>query len=112
MRKTLEDFGYDYQKYANYLESAECANDEGYSIYADEKGNIYESDDWTKGHGHKNTENGYNRDKDDARSQGRSWKNPWLKYEQGLNLTPEEINFLNISQVENKVQKRRVLKIK
>lgn len=53
-RKTLADFNYDYQAYADYLESAECANDEGYDIYADINGNIYESDDWTKGHGHKN----------------------------------------------------------
>ena len=26
-RKTLADFNYDYQKYADYLESPECAND-------------------------------------------------------------------------------------
>lgn len=34
-RKTLEDFkkwdgSYDYQAFADYLESAECANDDGY----------------------------------------------------------------------------------
>lgn len=94
-RKTLADFNYDYQAYANYLESAECAKDDGYDTYADINGNIYESDDWTKGHGHKNIYNGYNRDKDDDRSQGRKWKNPWLKYAEKLNLTSEEVEFLN-----------------
>lgn len=93
-RKELSDFGYDYQAYANYLESAECANDEGYSVYADIKGNIYESDDWTKGHGHRNTNNGYNRDKNDSRSSGRPWKNPWLKYASKLGLTEEEIQLV------------------
>ena len=41
-RKTLADFNYDYQAYANYLESAECANDDGYDTYVDINGNIYE----------------------------------------------------------------------
>lgn len=93
-RKTLADFNYDYQAYADYLESAECANDDGYDTYADINGNIYESDDWTKGHGHKNVNNGYSRDKDNDRSQGRKWKNPWLKYAEKLNLTPAEFEFL------------------
>ena len=96
MRKTLEDFNYDYQAYANYLESAECANDEDYDIYADEKGNVYErtDGDWTKGHGHKNTENGYNRDKDDEKSKGRPWKNPWLLYNEQIILNKNEIQLL------------------
>lgn len=94
-RKTLADFNYDYQAYADYLESAECANDDGYDTYVDINGNIYESDDWTKGHGHKNVNNGYERDKDDDRSKGRKWKNPWLKYEKKLNLTSEEVEFLS-----------------
>ena len=96
-RKSLSDFGYDYQAYANYLESAECANDEGYSTYVDVPGgNIYESTDgdWTKGHGHQNVNNGYNRDKDSASSKGRPWKNNWLKYSEKLNLTKEEMQFL------------------
>ncbi len=93
--KTLADFDNNYQAFADYLESAECANDEGYDIYADIKGNIYESDDWTKGHGHKNVYNGYDRDKDDDSSKGRPWKNPWLKYTEKLNLTDEEVQFLN-----------------
>lgn len=93
-RKTLADFNYDYQAYADYLESAECANDDGYDTYVDHKGNIYESDDWTKGHGHKNVYNGYDRDKNDDRSKGRGWKNPWLKYAEKLNLTSEEVEFL------------------
>lgn len=104
-RKTLSDFDYDYQKYADYLESAECANDEGYDTYVDINGNIYESDDWTKGHGHKNVHNGYERDKDDDRSNGRSWKNPWLKYLKKLNLTDDEVNFIN----ENKNVKKLTL---
>lgn len=103
MRKTLEDFKesdgtYDYQAYADYLDSAECANDDGYDILVDVKsGNIYErtDDDWTKGHGHRNVFNDYDRDKDDKRSKGRPWKNPWLKYAEKLNLTSQEIDFLN-----------------
>lgn len=94
-RKDLSDFNYDYQAFANYLESAECANDDGYDTYVDHKGNIYESEDWTKGHGHKNVYNGYERSKDDERSNGREWKNPWLKYDRNLNLSEEEINILN-----------------
>ena len=93
-RKELSDFNYDYQAYANYLESAECANDEGYDTYVDINGNIYESDDWTKGHGHKNVFNGYDRDKNDPSSNGRTWKNPWLKYFEKLNLTEEELSFI------------------
>ncbi len=97
-RKDLSDFNYDYQAYANYLESAKCANDEGYDTYVDTiGGNIYErtNDDWTKGHGHKNVNNGYDRDKNDERSGGRNWKNPWLKYAEKLNLSSEEIQYLN-----------------
>lgn len=96
-RKTLEDFNYDHQAFADYLESAECANDDGYDILVDvESGNIYErtDKDWTKGHGHKNVFNGYDRDKDDERSKGRKWKNPWLKYVEKLNFTEEEIKLL------------------
>lgn len=98
MRKTLEDFNYDFQAYADYLESAECANDDGYDILVDvPSGNIYEriDGDWTKGHGHKNVNNGYDRDKDDERSKDRPWKNSWLKYVEKLNLTEEEFNFIN-----------------
>lgn len=95
-KKTLKDFNYDYQAYANYLESAKCANDEGYDIYADEKGNIYErtDGDWEKGHGHKNVFNGYERDKDDDRSKGRPWKNPWLIYKETLELSLTEKQLL------------------
>lgn len=77
-RKTLADFNNDYQAYADYLESAECANDEGYDTYVNvPKGDIYTSSDWTKGHSHQNVKTGYNRTEDDPRSSGRSWKNPW-----------------------------------
>ncbi len=95
--KTLKDFNYDYKAYANYLESAECANDNGYDILVDVPGgNIYErtDGDWTKGHGHKNVKNGYDRDKDSESSKNRKWKNPWFIYIERLNLTPEEILFL------------------
>lgn len=80
MRKTLEDFNYDYQAYANYLESPECANDDGYDTLVDvPSGNIYTSKDWTKGHGHQNVFNGYDRKEDDPKSNNddHPWKNPW-----------------------------------
>ena len=93
-RKTLADFGYDYQAYANYLESAQCANDDGYTVFGDQNGNVYEAldGDWTKGHSHiKDGSNWPGRSLDDPKSQGRSWKNPWLKYADKLNLTEEEM---------------------
>lgn len=37
-RKTLENFEYDFQTFADYLESAECANDEGYDTFVDAQG--------------------------------------------------------------------------
>lgn len=79
-RKTLADFNYDYQAYANYLESAECANDDGYDGYGDQHGNYYTptDGDWTKGHGHKNENTNYDRKSDDPRSRGRNWKNNWV----------------------------------
>lgn len=98
-RKTLADFNYDYQAYANYLESAECANDDGYDIYADYNGNIYErtDGDWSKGHGHNNVNDPREpRKPDDPSSAGRKWKNYWLKYAEKLNLTAEEIQFLKV----------------
>lgn len=105
-RKTLSDFNNDYQKYADYLESAECANDDGYDILVDvPSGNIYErtEGDWRKGHGHENVNNGYKRDKDDPKSKGRSWKNPWLIYLKNLKITLEEIQYIknNESSKEN-----------
>lgn len=77
-RKTLEDFDYDFQAFADYLESAECANDEGYDTFVDvQGGNIYTSSDWTKGHSHKNVFTNYERTEEDPRSQGRKWENRW-----------------------------------
>lgn len=73
--KTPADFNYDYDKYVEYRNSAQSLNDEGITHVADAKGNVYDSDDWTKGHGHRNSENGYNRPKDDPRSKGREWRN-------------------------------------
>ncbi len=95
-RKTLSDFNYDYQAYADYLESAECANDDGYEIYGDRNGNVYTptGGDWTKGHGHKNENTNYDRKPNISDSKGRPWKNPWLKYEDKLNLSDEEIQLL------------------
>lgn len=109
MRKTLEDFKnekgeYDYQAFADYLESSECANDDDYDIYVDEKGNIYErtDGDWTEGHGHTNVYNGYTRKPEDPNSKNRKWKNPWLKYAKKLNLNEEEIKLLNFLCLLNK----------
>lgn len=94
-RKTLADFNYDYQRYADYLESPECANDEGYSIYADNRGNIYDSDDWRKSHGHYNVNSKWGgRDKDDPESKNHPWKNPWDKLVEALKLSPEEAQLL------------------
>ena len=52
-RKTLEDFNNDYQAYANYLESAECMQDDGIDVYAEGR-NVYTptNGDWREGHGH------------------------------------------------------------
>ena len=96
-RKTLADFNYDYQAYADYLESPECTNDDGYDVIADQYGNVYTptDGDWSKGHGHQNENTDYNRPSDSKDSYGRKWKNPWLKYAEKLNLTPEEVEFLN-----------------
>lgn len=95
-RKTLEDFNYDYQAYADYLESAECADDDDYDIYADINGNVYQRTDgsWQKGHGHKNDKTNYDRKPDDPSSIGRDWKNPWLKYKEKLILTKEELTLI------------------
>jgi len=112
-RKTLEDFNYDYQAYADYLESAECANDEGYDIYADHKGNIYErtDGDWNKGHGHNNVNDPRApRDSNDPSSIGRKWKNPWLKYAGKLNLTAEEIQFLEVLYTYKQVKQNQEIK--
>ncbi len=97
-RKTLEDFNYDYQAYADYLESPECVNDDGYDVIGDQYGNVYTptEGDWTKGHGHKNENTNYDRKPEDKDSYGRKWKNPWLKYADKLNLTAEEIQFLEV----------------
>lgn len=95
-KKELSDFNYDYQAYADYLESAECADDEGYDIYADANGNIYErtNGSWQIGHGHKNEKTNYDRKPDDERSIGRPWKNPWLKYQKTINVTQLEMQLV------------------
>lgn len=96
-RKTLEDFDNDYQAYADYLESAECADDEGYDIYADEKGNIYERTEgsWVKGHGHNNINDSRPpREPNDPQSYGRKWYNRWLKYMDRIQLSEDEIQLL------------------
>lgn len=101
-RKTLEDFNYDYQAYADYLESPQCLQDDGIDIYAEGR-NVYTptDGDWTKGHGHYVDNSGlnkedYNRDANDEKSKGRPWYNKWLKYAEKLNLTAEEIKFLEV----------------
>ena len=84
-RKSLKDFNNNYQAYANYLESAECANDDGYSVFAEGR-NVYTptDGDWTKGHGHFADKTGlgkddYERKPDDEQSKGRPWYSKWLK---------------------------------
>lgn len=96
-RKELSDFDGDYQAFADYLESAECTNDEGYDVVADEKGNVYTptDGDWTKGHGHRNDNTGYDRPADDEKSKDRPWKNRWLKYSTSLNLSQNDIELLS-----------------
>ena len=109
-RKTLSDFNYDYQAYANYLESAECANDDGYSVYGDQYGNVYEAidGDWTKGHSHINENSNWEgRGLDHPASKGRPWKNNWLKYAEKLNLTPADIQLIQalyVSQHSNELE--------
>ena len=95
--KTLKDFNGDAQAYANYLESAEHANDQGYDVIADAKGNIYTStnNDWTQGHGHKNVFTGYDRPADDKESIGKKWYERWLKYSDKIILTEEEVQLLD-----------------
>lgn len=94
--KTLEDFNNDYWAYVAYLESAQYANDAGWNVVADEKGNIYTptDGDWTKGHGHQNVHNGYDRKPESDKSKGRKWENRWLKLIDKLELTQEELQFL------------------
>lgn len=97
-RKTLDDFDGNYQAYADYLESAECMNDDGIDIYADEKGNIYEptDGDWEKGHGHNNVNDSRPaREPDDPKSLGRDWLNRWLIYSESVILSQEEAKLLN-----------------
>lgn len=99
-RKTLSDFNYDYQAYANYLESAECMQDDGIDVYAEGR-NVYTptDGDWRKGHGHYVDNSGtdkpdYERKPDDDDSKGKPWYNKWLKYSEKIQLTQEEINLL------------------
>ena len=96
-RKTLEDFNNDYWAYAKYLQSAECANDEGYDTYVDVPGgNIYESDDWTKGHGHYNVfaKNWKGRSKNDPDSKGRPWENKWFSIEELSDMTFSQLQMI------------------
>lgn len=96
-RKTLKDFNNDYWAYAKYLQSAECANDEGYDTYVDvPSGNIYESDDWTKGHSHYNVfaKNWKGRSKSDPDSQGRPWENKWFSKEDLSKMTFSQLQMI------------------
>lgn len=97
-RKTLSDFDGDTEAYADYLDSADCANDDGYDIYADDKGNIYDrtDDDWNKGHGHHNINATIwgGRDKDDDDSKGKKWRNPWKVFENLSRLSFAELQEL------------------
>ena len=120
MRKTLKDFNYDYQAYADYLESAQCLQDDGIDIYAEGR-NVYTPTncDWTQGHGHFFDNSGldkpdYNRDAQDEKSKGRPWYNKWLKYSESLNLTSEEailLDCLNDFQQDNQKEEKSKSKI-
>lgn len=112
-RKTLEDFDYDYQAYADYLESAECMQDDGIDVYAEGR-NVYTptDGDWRKGHGHYVDNSGtgkpdYERKPDDENSKDRPWYNKWLKYSEKIQLTGEEIELLKnlLDSENNKVKK-------
>ena len=95
--KSLEDFDGDHKAYADYLESAECADDMGYDIYVDMKGNIFERTDgsWKNGHGHDDPNDPRPpRMPNDPKSLGRNWKNPWLIYDEKLSFNEEEIAFI------------------
>ena len=103
--KSLEDFNGDHQAYADYLESAECADDMGYDIQADSRGNIYErtNGSWRNGHGHNNTNDPRPpRDPNSESSKGRKWKNNWL-IENEFSLNEDEVSFImnNNSKVKN-----------
>ncbi len=108
-RKTLDDFNGDCQAYADYLESAECMNDDGIDVYIDvEKGDIYTptEGDWTKGHGHDNVNDPRpGREPEDEKSYGRPWYNPWLKYSSSISFTEEEIDLINSKQEEQMILK-------
>jgi len=88
----------DYQAYANYLESAECADDEGYDIFVDEKGNIYERTDgsWQVGHGHKNAfaTEWQGREPNDSESYGRDWHNIYAILKTLSKLSFEELQLV------------------
>ena len=99
-RKTLDDFDNDYQAYADYLESAECMQDDGIDIYGEGR-NVYTptDGDWRKGHGHYVDNTGldkgnYNRSSDADESKSRHWYNKWLKYADKLDITLDEVKFL------------------
>lgn len=116
-RKTLSDFGGDHKKYADYLESPQCTNDDGYDVIADQYGNVYTptNGDWEQGHGHKNPNTNYDRKPDAPASKGRPWKNPWLKYVEELILTENDIEFLktlypNGMEQECEIQEEKTLK--
>ena len=100
-RKSLSDFHGDTEKFREYLESAQCMQDDGIDVFVDEKGNIYTptEGDWTKGHGHKNVFNGYNREPEDPKSYGRDWKNNYLELLKEIRMTLEEMNLIESSEM-------------
>lgn len=110
--KSLEDFSGNTKAYADYLESAECADDMDYDIYVDLAGNVYErtNGSWKIGHGHNNVHDPREpRNPDDPKSTGRGWKNPWLIYDDEYSFSDEEIDFILSSEPEkSKVLKKKL----
>ena len=97
-RKTLKDFNNDPQAYANYLESAQCMQDDGIDVYAEGR-NVYTptEGDWTKGHGHYYDATGLNRESwerkpEDDESYDRPWYNKWLELSDDIILSEAEFN--------------------
>jgi hypothetical protein len=121
-RKSLEEFrdeygDIDYQAYADYLDSPQCTQDEGWDVIGDQFGNVYTptEGDWTIGHGHKNENTGYDRPADSKDSYGRKWTNRWLKYCAQFGLTQEEAKVLgyyfDLQEVSNVIENSNTKKL-
>lgn len=103
-RKTLADFNGDCQKYADYLESAQCLQDEGCDEYGVGKHKYTPTEgDWAKGHGHTVYDDKgnvkYERKPEDPESYGRPWKYHWLKEVREFLVSSEEKELISAPKV-------------